>query len=301
MRVILDTDIGTDVDDCLALAVILGSPEFTLEGVTCVYGDTLLRARMVMKLLRLRGVAGIPVMAGVRKPLMGIRPVYWEGHEGQGLLGPEDESLTPSPEFAPDFIARTAMENPGQIHLICIGPLTNAALAFLREPRLAENLAHLTLMGGVMRSPNRFDLPYTEHNIICDAEAAHIVLSSGVPTTMVPLDLTTQVRITREGLDQIRANRTPFHEAVARQLELYPRFARHGWTNLHDPLAVSTVIQPDLVKQQPVHVDVETSGCFAVGATLMRQLREGEQPNIQIAVEVDVTRAEAFIVSRLES
>ncbi|MES4793309.1 MAG: nucleoside hydrolase, partial [Chloroflexota bacterium] len=73
---ILDTDIGTDVDDCLALALILGSPEFHLEGITCVYGDVLLRARMVLKLLKLRGKTDIPVMSGASIPLLGLRPVY---------------------------------------------------------------------------------------------------------------------------------------------------------------------------------------------------------------------------------
>jgi purine nucleosidase len=300
MRVILDTDIGTDVDDCLALAFILASPEFKLEGVTCIYGDTLLRARMVMKLLRLRGVEGIPVMGGVHKPLMGIRPVYWEGHEGQGLLEEEDKSLIPSPEFAPDFIARIATENPGQIHLICIDPQTNAALAFLREPKLDITLAHVTVMGGVIRSPDRLDLPYAEHNIVCDPEAAQIVLSSNVPTTIVPLDITTQVRITRKGLDRIRAAGTPFHEAVARQLELYPRFARQGWTNMHDPLAVATLLRPDLVTLHPVQVDVETGGRLAAGATLMRSLL-GERSTVRVATSVNIQRAQRFIVSRLES
>ncbi|HEX2908484.1 MAG TPA: nucleoside hydrolase, partial [Phototrophicaceae bacterium] len=168
IRTILDTDIGTDVDDCLALALILASPEFQLEGVTCVYGDVLLRARIAKKLLQLRGVTNVPVMVGARKPLMGQRPVYWEGREGDGLLTAADDYLRPEPEFAPDYIARMVMENPGEIHLICIGPLTNAALAFLREPQLAQQLKHLTLMGGVIRGPHDLSLPYAEHNIICD-------------------------------------------------------------------------------------------------------------------------------------
>ena len=82
-RVILDTDIGTDVDDCLALALLLASPELKLEGVTCVYGDVDLRVRMAEKLMELRGLKNIPVRAGARKPLLGLREVYWEGHEGQ--------------------------------------------------------------------------------------------------------------------------------------------------------------------------------------------------------------------------
>lgn len=149
VRVILDTDIGTDVDDWIALALVLSSTELTLEGVTCVYADVAIRARMVLKLMQLRGyTGGAPVMRGVRDPLLKLDPLFWMGHEGKGLLEPEDSALEPAPEHAVDYIVRTVMANPGQIHLVCIGPLTNAALAFLREPKLAENLAHLTIMGG---------------------------------------------------------------------------------------------------------------------------------------------------------
>src|SRR5215467_10346800 len=100
IRVILDTDIGTDVDDCLALALILASPELQLEGVTCVYGDALLRARMVRKLLRLAGREEVPVYVGAEKPLLCRRPVYWAGHEGVGLLEEADAGLAPAVEHA---------------------------------------------------------------------------------------------------------------------------------------------------------------------------------------------------------
>src|SRR5215208_43536 len=94
-RVILDTDIGTDVDDCLAIALILGSPELTLEGVTCVYGDVAIRGRMVRKLLTLRDIPDIPIRLGASQPLIGLRTVYWAGHEGKGLIdGDPDEPFS---------------------------------------------------------------------------------------------------------------------------------------------------------------------------------------------------------------
>jgi len=298
-RVILDTDIGTDVDDCLALALILFSPELKLEGVTCVYGDVLLRARMVLKLLRLRGCGDIPVLMGAQRPLLGQRPVYWAGHEGKGLLEPGDEVLTPSPEHAVDFIVRTVMENPGEIHLVTIGPLTNAALAFLREPRLAQALAHLTIMGGAARGPEAFHLPYSEHNIRSDPEAAHIVLSAGAPTTLVPLDVTTQVRIFPEGVARIRSGGTLFQATVAQQVELYPPFQAQGYTFLHDPLAVATVIRPDLVRLRPLHVDVEMGGHHAAGATLMRDPAPEAPANAQVALAVEASAFEEFLLTRL--
>jgi purine nucleosidase len=298
-RVILDTDIGTDVDDILALALVLCAPELELAGVTVVYGDVLLRARMVRKVLNLRGREDVPVLIGVSKPLLGLQPLYWAGHEGKGLLEPEDEALAPDREHAVDFIVRTVMENPGQIHLITIGPMTNAALAFLREPALAENLLHLTIMGGVVRGPEGLHLPYCEHNVRCDPEAAHAVLSSGAPMTLVPLDVTTQVKVYAEGADRIRAGGTPFHRAVAGQLDAYPYFYPRGYTYLHDPLAVATLIEPGLVTTRPLHVDVELAGRHLAGATLMRTPTEEAPATAQVALAVDVPRFEAFFVERL--
>lgn len=298
-RVIFDTDIGTDVDDCVALALILASPELQLEGVTCVYGDVLLRARMALKLLKLRGRLDVPVMAGMRRTIMNLRPVYWGGHEGKGLLDDEDEKVMPMPEFAVDYIIRIVMENPGQIHLICVGPLTNAAMVFLREPKVAQNLAGLTIMGGAQRGANGLYLPYGEHNIICDVEAAHIVLSSGAPITLIPLDVTTRVHIRQEGAAKIRAGGTPYHEAVATQVEIYPPFASRGWTHMHDPLAVAAVIQPDMLSYELLHVDVETGGRLSAGATLMRTPSDQYPENARVALGVNVERFETFLIERL--
>ncbi|MGD0005657.1 MAG: nucleoside hydrolase [Anaerolineaceae bacterium] len=298
-RLILDTDIGTDVDDILALGLILASPELKLEGVTCVYGDVRLRARMVLKMLNLRGVSGVPVLAGAARPLLGQKPVYWGGHEGKGLLEPEDDALQPAPEHAPDFIVRMVMDNPGQIHLVGIGPLTNIAQAFLLEPLLAQNLAHLTLMGGVVRNLDRLDLPYCEHNIRSDPEAAQIVFNAGAPLTIVPLDVTTLVRIWPAGVERIKQAGTPYHRALAGQVELYPPYKERGFTFLHDPLAVSTLIQPDLVKLRDLHVDVETGGSFTSGATLVRAPGVDAPVTAQVALEVDTPRFEEFLVARL--
>lgn len=300
-RIIFDTDIGTDVDDCVALALILGSPELKLEGVTCVYGDVLLRARMVRKLLRLRGIADTPVLAGVSKPLLGLRPVYWPGHEGVGLLQPEDDALQPDPEHAVDFLFRTVMENPGEIHLVAVGPLTNVALAFLREPRMAEQLAHVTIMGGAIRGPGKLGLPYGEHNIRCDPEAAHVVFSSGAPITLIPLDVTTQVSIRQADVERVRNVGTPFHTAVAEQVALYPRFKERGATTMHDPLAVAVVVQPDLVRLEPLRVDVELDGRLAAGATLARTPTGDAPANMAVALEVDAGRFEALLGERLAS
>lgn len=300
-RIILDTDIGTDVDDLIALALILGSPEYQIEAITCVYGDVLLRARCALKLLELRGIEPPPVLLGASRPLLGLEPVYWEGHEGEGLLEAGDERLRPGAEHAVDAIIRIVMDNPGQIHLACIGPLTNIAQALLREPRLAGAAAGLTVMGGVMRGPQGLALPYAEHNMRCDPEAAHVVFTSGAPIRLVPLDITTRVRIRPEDVAQIRAAGTPFHAIVADQIERYPRYQRQGYTNLHDPLAVASLLLPDLLTWSPVLIDVELNSRFAAGATFMRAPADDESTTIEVAVGVDAPRFEAFAAERLRA
>lgn len=301
LRVILDTDIGTDVDDCLALALLLGSPELRLESVTCVYGDVQLRARMVRALLRLAGRERVPVFAGASRPLLGLKPVYWEGHEGRGILDGDAGGLEPDAGHAVQHLIEAVLAAPGQIHLVAIGPLTNVALAFLLEPRLPQMLARLTIMGGAVRGPSSLGLPYAEHNIASDPEAAHVVLTSGAPVTLVPLDVTTRVRVDREGAVRIAAGGTPFHQAVAGQLTAYPRFARNGWTYLHDPLAVGTLLRPELVKLAPLHVEVELQGRLASGVTLAREPTGELGPNVDVAVDVAAHDFEQLFVERVST
>lgn len=303
VRTIVDTDIGTDVDDCLALAFLLGSPEFALEGITCVYGDVALRGRMVRKLLHLAGRDDVPVMLGVEQPLLRRRPVYWLGFEGEGLLEDGDDRRLPPPaaEHAVDFLVRTVMENPGQIHLLAIGPLTNVALAVQREPRLPAALGHLTMMGGALRGPGSFGLPYAEHNVACDPEAAHVVLAAANPTTtsLVPLDVTTRVSIRRETVDRLLATGLPFQAAVARQVELYPRFVDGGSTFLHDPLAAALIPRPELAEWTDLHLDVELEGRHAAAMTLARKPRDDAPPTARVALAVAAAAAEAFVAERI--
>lgn len=300
IRTILDTDIGTDVDDCLAIGFLLGSPEFELEGITCVYGDVQLRGRMVRKLLQLGEREQVPVYLGTTPALLGLKPVYWGGHEGTGLLDGTESNDFPA-KHAVDYIIETVMANPGEIHLLAIGPLTNVALAFRKEPRLAQALGHLTIMGGCVRGPRDLGLPVAEHNIACDPDAAQIVLSSGAPMTLVPLDVTTKTQIRTEHVEQIRAAGSPLHLAIADQVERYPRFAEKGRTALHDPLAAAVIVDPTLVEYVDVNVAVETQGRLTTAATVFRAPSEINPKNARLAITVDAPRAEAFIVDRISS
>lgn len=298
-RVILDTDIGTDVDDCLALALILASPELQLEAVTCVYGNVALRAQMTRKLLELAGRPDIPILLGAERPLLDLRPIYWPGHEGHGLLAADDPPFEGPRAQAAGYIVETVLAHPGAIHLLAIGPLTNVALAFRQAPQIVPLLASLTVMGGALRGPGQWQLPLVEHNIRCDPEAAHIVLSAGAPTTLVPLDVTTQVAIDRAGEAQVRSGGSAWHRAVADQVALYPRFAQTGETFLHDPLAAAVLVEPGLVELEPLHVAVELEGRLAAGATLARAPDEERPANMQVALRVDRERFPAWLTARL--
>ena len=300
-RVIFDTDIGTDVDDITALGFLLGSPEIQIEGVTTVYGDVGLRARMVQKLLQLRGVSGIPVHAGVSNPLLNLIPIYWPGHEGVGLLKEEDQLPAISETHAVDFLIDHVMSNPGEITLLAVGPLTNVATAIIREPTFATSLKRLMIMGGKINTSEHSWGP-SEHNIKCDPEAAHVVLASGAPIELVPLDVTLRALIRQDGVDALRAKGTPYHDALAEQVAVYPGFvARGGSTFLHDPLAAMALIRPDLLGWRPYNVQVELNGTLTKAMTVARTPDNEHPTTAQVAMDLDIAACEAFIAQRLAS
>jgi purine nucleosidase len=301
--ILLDTDIGTDVDDCLALAVLLGSPEIDLIGVTTVYGDVALRARMIRKLLALAGRDEVPVFEGVGAPLVRNQPVYWPGHEGVGLLeAGDDERFGQKPDrHAVDALIATVMARPGEVHLLAVGPLTNVAAALIQQPELAYNLAHLTIMGGYIAPWTGGDR-VAEHNILCDPEAARVVFASGAPISLVPLDVTLKAVIGREGVRAIREAGTPYHEAVANQVALYPPFEeRGGQTFLHDPLAAAAIVQPDLLAWHELAVDIELAGRLTTGMTVAHQPGPERPATARVALEVDAVAAERFIIDRIRA
>jgi len=125
--IVLDTDVGTDVDDAFAIALAAKSPELNLKAVTTVYGDVHLRARMARKLLRLLGAADVPVAAGIDQPLTPGKQVYWGGWEGEGFLTDEDESWPPESRGGVELILEVLDTSPDPVTLVAIGPLTNIA------------------------------------------------------------------------------------------------------------------------------------------------------------------------------
>jgi len=299
-KIILDTDIGTDVDDALALALALKSREnIELRAVTTVHGDVNLRARIALKMLRLAGLENIPVAVGISHPLIRDKPILgWSGHEGEGFLTPEDETLKPSETHAVDLIISEIMSMKGEVTLVSIGPLTNIAAAIIREPRIIESVREVIVMGGVIRLFNGLNLPYREHNILCDPEAARIVFTSGMPITMVPLDVTLKVFIERGEINLIRTAKTPLADAIAMMVTRYLDLVERDYTWLHDPLALAVSIDNSLVKTVDAKILVETRGEYTTGQTIALPAKSNENP-IRVCIDVDVERFKRLFMNRI--
>ena len=250
-RIVLDTDIGTDVDDALALALALASPELELVAVTTVSGDTALRARIAARLLALAGRTDVPVHAGCAEPLGGTAGFAWFGHEGDGILDRSRDAVAPEP--AVDALLRLFREQDG-LELVTIGPLTNVAVALERAPELAGRIARLTAMGGWLREVviggNRLP-PAVDYNLCSDPVASRRVLSAGIPTRLVSADATVRVWLTDADVVALERSGSDLHAALARAVRVWsPRqrdlFAGLGAplpagnaAFLHDPLAIA--------------------------------------------------------------
>jgi purine nucleosidase len=237
---ILDTDIGSDVDDVLALAAILGSPELALAGVTTVYGDVLLRARIVARLAHVAGREVGPVVPGRAETRSG-RPVWWAGHEGALMPELEQEQVSEK-----DPIAVLA----GSSTVLAIGPLTNVAEAVERPGHAIEQIS---LMGGA------FSLEKAEHNIKCDIDAAAAVFSSGVPVTAIGLEQTTRLRLGEAEVAEIEAM-GPLGELLGAEIRQYWKFRDQDFNVPHDPAAVVMMVEPDLFTFSTGRVEVAPDG-----------------------------------------
>lgn len=231
-RVILDTDIGSDVDDALALVQVLGSPALDLVGVTTAYGDTALRAQLAARIARVAG-RSITICAGAGTPLSG-RTVWWAGHEG--ILHEHLDTESFNPQSATEFMVREVIAAPKQIDVVSIAPLTNIATAILTDRRFADSVRHLWMMGGAFASAE------PEHNFRSDVTAARVVLSAGIPTTIAGLEVTRKVTIDRALLSRVQAA-GPLGKLLQGEIEQWWRFWNAEWNVPHDPVCVLSLTE----------------------------------------------------------
>ncbi|MBA3450481.1 MAG: nucleoside hydrolase [Chloroflexia bacterium] len=282
----------------MAILMAFASPEVQIEGLSAVFGNTGVEVTTTnaMRLVELAGQPDIPVAAGAEKPL--LRPFtgkgwHVHGKNGLGEVDFPEPTVKPDPRRAPQLIIDTIMANPGEITLVPLGPLTNIALAVATEPRIAENVKEVVLMGGAATVPGNAS-PAAEANIRNDPEAAHIVFHAGWPLTMIGLDVTEKSVMTQDYMDRLRAanNRwTDFIYAITKHyLEFYRSLGIDGMP-VHDSSALAYVIDPTLFETKHVYTDVDHQSEHHHGQTIpdWRGQRERE-PNVNVAVDVDSER-----------
>ncbi|MFD1720035.1 nucleoside hydrolase [Amnibacterium endophyticum] len=287
---LLDTDIGTDVDDELALALLVASPEVALRGVCTTYGDVALRAAIVVEMLRhlRRAPEPVPVERGRAETRSG-RPVWWAGNEGRAY-GPlryrpssEGAWVRPSPGAA-------LLANADGDHVLAIGPLGSLADALDLD---GGGIVGLTLMGGDWSDPG-----VGEHNLASDSVSARAVLTAGLPTTVVGVDVTRRVRFDEAEVARFAA--CGYLGAVlAVEMHAWRRRWDEDFEVPHDPLAALTLIEPDLFTfAEPCAVEVSdgADGAFGPEGAVRRT---GEAGTVRVVTDVDVEAARRSMADRI--
>jgi inosine-uridine nucleoside N-ribohydrolase len=271
-RVIIDTDPG--VDDAFALMLALRSPELKVEAITAVAGNLPLEITLpnALRLVEICDRTDIPVAGGAAAPLIRrqVTAAYAHGENGLGGVELPEPKIAPVKEHAADLICRIVKQYPGEVTLIGLGPLTNIALALRADPTLSKSVKSIVLMGGSLSGGNV--TPAAEFNFYVDPEAASIVFNSGIPITMVGLDVTRKVELTEPAIRQLEAGKNKPSQAaasIARAImATYLKHGQRGGPTLHDPLAVSALIRPDILTFENYHVQIETTGAITAGESV---------------------------------
>lgn len=302
---LIDTDPG--IDDAVAIALALGSPEVNVIGVSTVGGNSGLAATTnnALRLLEFFGRTDIPVASGYDEPYRrakaetGYEPVH--GHDGlAGVDLPAPTTKVVSTD-APAFLAEKIRNSSDPVTLVAIGPLTNIAHLVDQHPDVIPMVDRFVIMGGAARTGNV--TPVAEFNIWHDPEAAKRVFESGLITVMVGLDVTHSVK-TDESLwnwlkDGSKFGKV-FDHILTSYTNMYETFYGERMTHQHDALAMAEAIWPNLMTLEPAHIDVECSGEHTTGMTVAdTRLRNGVEANGFVAWTIDGDDFHAKLMSRL--
>jgi len=297
--VIIDTDPG--VDDAIAILLAFASPELEVLGLTAVAGNVPLALTEVnaRRLCELAGRKNAKVFAGCARPR--FRPLTCGSMHGATGLGGVDlpaPRMALQPRHAVDWIVDTVMAAPeGALTLCALGPLTNVATAFEREPRVARRLERVVVMGGGTRGNIT---PAAEFNMFVDPDAAAAVFESGAVLTLVPLDVTRQALMTEARLVALRALGTPVAHAAAAMIEGYGDVEGPGGKPLHDACVIAWLVDPGLFEGAFVHVAVETRSELTLGMTAIDwQGVTGRPPNCTVLTRIDAPRFFDLLLARL--
>jgi inosine-uridine nucleoside N-ribohydrolase len=310
-RLVLDTDMGSDVDDALCLALALASPELELVAVTCVGRESKLRARIAKRLLELAGRRHIPVYAGCRVPLLAGAGYNWFGHEGQGILEPGVE-----PELerahAVDALLELSLREPG-LELCAVGPLTNLALALAKDPDFAGRVGKLTAMGGHLRRAEYRGHVYpfgVDYNLCSDPHASLLVLRSGIPTRLVTADVTLRTWLVERDVAELERSRSPLLETLARAVRIWTPVQRRlldppgaapadNAAFLHDPLTLACVYDESFCGFETL--EIEPALVDGVFRTLVRDEPSERTFPMRCATSVDADAIRSHFMKRISS
>jgi purine nucleosidase len=284
-HVILDTDIGTDVDDMLALVFLAKAPELCLEGVTTVHGNTLLRAKIAKITCQMLDIPNLPVVPGTSETLSG-HPIFWPGHEGENVPGIENVSVE-TDISAHQFLFDRSERYSGDLEILAIGPLTNLAQTISCFPEFRSRVKRLYVMGGA------YWKDYSEHNIEMDALAAKIVFESGIPMTAIGLDVTLRVWIREMEVERIRKLPNGLGSMLEGQIKRWWKFLGTNQNNPHDPLAALAMVRPELFSFASCDVAI----CMESDRQGRLIRRDNPNGKISAAYDLDVHNAERLLLN----
>lgn len=293
-KIIIDTDPG--IDDALAIILALASPEeVTLEGLTTVHGNCNVNQGTInaLSILELSQASHIPVAKGCSLPLVqpSLLAPETHGDEGIGYAHLPAPITAPVKQHAVNFLIDKVLESPGEITIVPIGPLTNIALAIRLEPRFAEAVKELVIMGGAIRHEGN-TTPLAEFNTYVDPHAAHIVYHAGIPITLVPLDVTYDCILTPSDINRLQEMNSPLAkfivDATRFYVEFHDEYQKIDGCVINDPLALALVFAPQLVDTQSLYVDVDISGGVSMGKTFADFYNMENKPsNMNVALQVN--------------
>jgi purine nucleosidase len=302
--IIIDCDPG--VDDAIALLLAMASPELQILGITTVAGNVPLQHTQAnaRRICELADRSQIPVYAGCPRPL--LRPLETaEGVHGSTGLG---EVILPNPKMplrvqhGVDFLVEALLQAPQPITVVTLGPLTNLAVAIVKEPRILPKIRELVLMGGAITQGNV--TPSAEFNLYADPHAAQSVFTSGMPITMVSLDVTHRAIATPARIDAIRSLRSPVSELVATLLTQYDSHGleKYGFSGppLHDPCVIAYLIHPKLFQTRTCYVEIETMSEKTLGRTIVDWWGiSGKTAQVKVLTNIDSDGFYRLLTERL--
>jgi inosine-uridine nucleoside N-ribohydrolase len=302
-KIILDTDMGTDIDDAFALGFILASKKFNLQAITTVYENVAARAKQARTMLKIAGKEQIPVAAGCGAIMSPPEKLYLNPFDSyldkripyQYDCCLEEAELPPLDiRHGVDLLIEMVMNSDDDIIIVSIGPMTNIAMAIVKEPLIIAKIPK------IMSMSSTFDYNKPEFNILCDPVAANIVFSSGIPIDIVSTDVTLQVEMNQKHIDRLNGFSSPLAQNIQKALHLWQTLSatKTKLPILHDPLVLEVMVDPTLLEWKYGTAKVCLSDDSNWGVT---KFQENDQGKHRYACKVNSEQAIDMWLNSIQS